>query len=328
MKIMCKKLKLLTDEKKYLFVALIFCVTTISAQKQNLSYLNYIEKYHETAEIQQREYGIPASITLAQGLLESGAGMSQLAVEANNHFGIKCHNWQGEGIYIDDDLQNECFRKYKSVTDSYEDHSAFLVNGKRYASLFSLNPTDYQNWAYGLKNAGYATDPAYAYKLISIIEDYQLHKYDTKKAAQPERNPKTHEIIYKKPKSIDYQEFSMGAINPYGEHEILTNNGVKFVVALKGDTYGSIADELSISEKKLLQYNEVDDKTPLTAGQRIYINAKKKKAAKGIDTYTIRRGDSMYSISQEFAVKIQALYDMNKMPYSEGAIEGKVLKMR
>ncbi|MCL1868063.1 MAG: glucosaminidase domain-containing protein [Paludibacter sp.] len=314
--------------KKIFILIFIICATTISAQKQNRAYFDYIEKYHNLAEVQQHEYGIPASITLAQGLLESGAGQSRLAVEANNHFGIKCHGWQGEGIYADDDLKNECFRKYKSAGDSYEDHSAFLVNGKRYASLFTLNPTDYEQWAHGLKRAGYATDPTYAYKLISIIEDYQLHKYDTKKAAQPQRDSKTNEIIYQKPKTVDYQEFSMGVINPYGEHEILQNNGVKFVIAVKGDTYGSIADELRISENKLRLYNEVEQNTPIAAGQRVYIKAKKKKAAKGIDTYTIRRGDSMYSIAQEFGVKIQSLYDMNKMPYSEGAKEGKVLKMR
>jgi len=315
-------------KKPFLLITIICCTSITFAQKQNLSYLDYIAKYHQIAEIQQHEYGIPASITLAQGLLESGAGQSRLAIEANNHFGIKCHGWTGEGIYADDDLKNECFRKYKSADDSYEDHSAFLVNGKRYASLFTLNPTDYESWAHGLKKAGYATDPTYAFKLISIIEDYELHKFDIKKDAQPQRDPKTNEIIYKKPKNVDFQEFSMGVINPYGEHEILKNNGVKFVFAIKGDSYGSIADELRISENKLRQYNEVDEKTPLVAGQRVYIKPKNKKAAKGIDTYTVRRGDSMYSISQEFGVKVQSLYDMNKMPYNEGATEGKVLKMR
>lgn len=315
-------------KKIFIFITIICCSAIVYAQKQNRAYINYIEKFHEFAETQQREYGIPASITLAQGLLESGAGHSILAVEANNHFGIKCHNWQGEGIYADDDLKNECFRKYKSAIDSYEDHSAFLINGKRYASLFTLNTTDYQNWAHGLKKAGYATDPAYAYKLISIIENYELYKYDTEKDAQPLRDPKTREVIYNKPKTVDYQEFSMGVINPYGEHKILQNNGVKFIIAVKGDTYNSIADELRISENKLRKYNEIEENMPLIAGQRVYIKAKKKKASKGIDTYMIRRGDSMYSISQEFGVKIQSLYDMNKMPYSEGAKEGKVLKMR
>jgi hypothetical protein len=315
--------------QRILFLTAIISFSVVAtAQKQNRAYLNYIEKFHAVAETQQREHGIPASITLAQGLLESGAGLSRLAVEANNHFGIKCHGWQGEGIYKDDDLKNECFRKYKSAQDSYEDHSAFLINGKRYVSLFALNPTNYEKWAHGLKSAGYATDPAYAFKLISIIEDYELHKFDMKKSAQPRIDPKTREVIYEKPKVVDYKEFSMGVINPYGEHEILTNNGVKFVVAVKGDTYGSIADELQISETKLRQYNEVESNTPLATGQHVYLKAKKSKAAKGIDTYTVRRGDSMYSIAQEFGVKLQSLYDMNKMPYSEGAKEGKVLKMR
>ncbi|MDR1654115.1 MAG: glucosaminidase domain-containing protein [Prevotellaceae bacterium] len=315
--------------RKIVFLTIIFSFSVATvAQKQNSIYLNYIEKFHGIAEVQQREHGIPASITLAQGLLESGAGLSRLAVEAHNHFGIKCHGWQGAGVYKDDDLKNECFRKYKTATDSYKDHSAFLVNGKRYASLFTLNPTDYEQWAHGLKKAGYATDPTYAYKLISIIEDYELHRFDRKKSAQPRIDPKTRKAIYEKSEPVDYQEFSMGVINPYSEHEILTSNGVKFVVATKGDTYGSIADELRISEKKLRQYNEVESNTALAAGQRVYIKSKKNKATKGIDTYTVRRGDSMYSIAQEFGVKIKSLYDMNKMQYSEGAKEGRVLKIR
>ena len=141
-----------------------------AGQSLSADYLAYIEQYRETAVRQQQEYGIPASITLAQGLLESGAGQSRLATEGNNHFGIKCHNtWKGDGIYMDDDEKGECFRKYGNAAESFEDHARFLKR-KRYEPLFSLDVTDYKGWANGLKKCGYATDPRYASKLISIIE--------------------------------------------------------------------------------------------------------------------------------------------------------------
>ncbi|HET7733635.1 MAG TPA: glucosaminidase domain-containing protein, partial [Paludibacter sp.] len=149
-----------------------------SSQSRNQTYVSYINQYSQLAVKQQKEYGIPASITLAQGLLESGAGISSFAKESNNHFGIKCNDWMGEKIYHDDDSKGECFRKYNQVLESYEDHSLFLKNKPRYAFLFELKSTDYEGWAFGLKKAGYATDPAYAYKLITIIENYDLHQYD------------------------------------------------------------------------------------------------------------------------------------------------------
>jgi LysM repeat protein len=314
--------------KKTIFLSFLLILSiNISAQGQNQAYLNYIEKYHEIAELQQREHGIPASITLAQGLLESGAGQSRLTQEANNHFGIKCHNWTGEGYHQDDDAPNECFRKYKSAQDSYEDHSAFLINGKRYASLFELNPTDYEKWAHGLKSAGYATDPSYAYKLISIVETYDLHKYDLNKDAQPKVDAKTKKEIYEKPRVVDYEEFSMGVISPTGRHVILKNNGIRYIVAARGDTYGSIGDEYHISEKKLRRYNEAEDMT-LEVGQRVYLGQKKKVAAKGLTVYTVRVGDSMYSISQTYGIRVQALYDLNKMSYTTSAKVGQILNLR
>ena len=154
-----------------IFFILSICVASFG-QSLDANYLAYIEKYHTIAIRQQKLHGIPASIILAQGLLESGAGRGRLAVEANNHFGIKCHDWTGDRIYHDDDERNECFRKYRHASESYEDHSLFLVNRSRYRNLFQLNPTDYVAWAHGLKAAGYATDPAYAQKLISLIERY------------------------------------------------------------------------------------------------------------------------------------------------------------
>ena len=138
----------------------------------------YISKYSDLAIFEMDNYNIPASITLAQAILESGNGESKLAIEAKNHFGIKCHNWDGEKIYADDDLKNECFRKYSTVSQSFRDHSLFLVENKRYSSLFMLSKNDYEGWAKGLKKAGYATNPRYDKLLINLIEKYNLHTLD------------------------------------------------------------------------------------------------------------------------------------------------------
>ena len=168
----------MTSRIKHLFVFIFLITGLVSiAQNRNQAYLSYIDQYYKLAIKQQKEHNIPASIVLAQGLLESGAGLSDFAKQSNNHFGIKCNNdWTGATIYHDDDSKGECFRKYDKVLDSYEDHALFLKNRQRYAFLFYLSSSDYEGWAHGLKKAGYATDPTYAFKLISIIEDYNLHR--------------------------------------------------------------------------------------------------------------------------------------------------------
>jgi LysM repeat protein len=292
----------------------------LQAQSKSQAYINYINNYYPLAIIQQEEHGIPASITLAQGLLESGAGQSELANKSNNHFGIKCHDWTGEKTYHDDDERGECFRKYEKVLDSYEDHSLFLKNRSRYAFLFELSPTDYQSWAHGLKKAGYATDPSYAYKLISIIENYELHQFDLKK---------TKTVSKKQSDGNKQSEVSpIGSVDAFRTHEVYRNNGVKFVVSVVGDTYSSLAEELNISEKRLRRYNEINEFTQLTPGTQVYIQYKKRKAARGNNNYVVKTGDSMYSISQNYAIKIEKLYQLNQMPYSQGAKLGQVLKLR
>jgi flagellum-specific peptidoglycan hydrolase FlgJ len=152
--------------------------------------LEYIDYYKTISINEMRLYGIPASITLAQGILESGSGKARLARLANNHFGIKCHDWTGPRVYHDDDKAQECFRKYKDPSESFRDHSEFLANRKRYAALFELKKDDYKGWAKGLRKAGYATDPKYPKKLISLIERYELYKYDTKlKKSRSKKEP-------------------------------------------------------------------------------------------------------------------------------------------
>ena len=161
------------------FITLLFCSVFFSSYSQQNKTQLYIDKYKDLAIDEMNNYGIPASITLSQGILESGNGESMLAIEANNHFGIKCHKqWDGEKIYADDDEEGECFRKYPTVFDSYRDHSLFLSERERYAGLFDLSPKDYKRWAKGLKKAGYATNPDYAKKLIKIIKRHNLNQYD------------------------------------------------------------------------------------------------------------------------------------------------------
>lgn len=303
---------------KYLFLSILSFVFSFSlvAQNRNQAYNDYIIKYAQFAVIQQTEYGIPASITLAQGLLESGAGMSELALKSNNHFGIKCHDWTGETVYHDDDSKGECFRKYDNALQSYEDHSLFLKNRKRYDFLFGLSSTDYESWAHGLRKAGYATDPTYAYKLISIIENYNLHQYDANQLAKNTTKPNNS------------NSSPIGVVNSYTEHQVFKSNRTKFVVSAPGDTWGTLSDEFSISEKRLRSYNDLNSSVVLQPGVQVYLQAKKSKAARGNEVHVVKSGETMYSISQSYGIKLEKLYLLNKMPFNMGPGVGQVLKLR
>lgn len=307
--------------KIFLFI-LITVLTISSLQSQNRynAYTQYIEKYSPLAMSQKSKHGVPASIILAQGLLESGAGFGTLAVTANNHFGIKCSNWTGERVYKDDDAKNECFRKYNKVEDSYEDHSLFLKNRPRYASLFKLSSSDYKGWAHGLKSAGYATDPNYAYKLIQLIENYDLQQYDKGKVNDYADTKVKEESVFgnRRSKSV-LEEFP---------HELFKNNGVKCVFSQPGDTYASIGAEYNLSEEKVLTYNDLPSPTPLQPNTVVYLQKKKKQAAKEFPQHVVQSGESLYRISQKYAIRLQNLYDMNNLPYTQGASVGMILKLR
>ena len=203
----------------------------------NQRFQDYFDTYKDVAIDQMHQYKIPASITLAQGALESGAGRSELALKANNHFGIKCNGWTGRTAYHDDDERNECFRAYNSVWESFKDHSVFLTSSQRYSRLFQLKITDYKGWAKGLKACGYATSPVYATKLIDIIEVYKLYQYDTAKESGKSR----------------HQPVENG-----DSRHIYTFNKNYYVYARRGDTFRSIAAEMDISYRKLARYNERD----------------------------------------------------------------------
>lgn len=265
----------------------------VLAQKKNARYVEYINKYSDLAVEQMKLHKIPASITLAQGLLESGAGRSELARKSNNHFGIKCgSSWRGRSVRHDDDARNECFRAYRNPRDSYEDHSEFLKRGARYAFLFKLEITDYKGWAKGLKKAGYATDPSYANRLITIIEDYDLYKYDRKG-------------IYSKRK-LSKEPWLM---NP---HQVYIANGLIYVIARSGDTFQNLGKEFDIRWKRLVDYNDLQRDYTLMPGDIIYLKSKNKKALKQYTVHIVKDGESMHSISQKYGIRLKNLYKMNR----------------
>lgn len=260
-------------------------------------YEAYIEKYADMAIEQMNLYGIPASITLAQGILETGGGKSELAREGNNHFGIKCHReWDGASMLRDDDKPNECFRVYRSASDSFHDHSMFLRK-KRYASLFDLDPTDYKGWARGLKKCGYATDPNYAARLISIIELYSLNNFDNGFMRQQSQNAvETSDFIHKMLQR---------------KHVVRRNRGRHYVIAQPGDTYSKIALELNIKPSKLLAYNDVDKDCEINPWEEVYLEEKLEEAPDNVRSATIGEGESFHTIAQRYAIKESILRDLN-----------------
>ena len=284
-----------TMKKLKLFLILIISSLTLQAQTRNKQYEAYIKKYRELAVEEMKKYHIPASITLAQGLLESGAGQSALARKSNNHFGIKCgSDWYGKTVSHDDDARGECFRAYKHPKDSYEDHSKFLAGRPRYASLFNLNITDYKGWARGLKKAGYATNPRYADQLIGIIELYELYKYDDK----------------------NYLKWLKKNPNP---HQTYIANGLLYIVVRAGDSWKSISQEFDISQKKLRKYNDLYKGYALQVGDILYLEKKNKKADKEHIVHVLRAGESMYSVSQKYGIRLKNLYKLNKMDEDDPA---------
>ena len=257
-------------------------------------YETYIETYAPVAVAQQEEYGIPASITLAQGILESGAGQSTLATEGNNHFGIKCHNeWDGKTMLRSDDAPDECFRVYDSPEESYRDHSLFLKRS-RYAPLFELEVTDYGNWAKGLKKCGYATDPNYATRLITIIERYNLYKYDTEAGRIIDENVAfIHETLAR-------------------THPLRKSRGLRYVVATPGDTYESIAAEFGMKPGKLKELNDAEKRNEIKAWEEVYLEPKLDYPPEGLTKVTIGEGESMHSIAQRYGMKLDVIKSLNK----------------
>ncbi|MEA1876670.1 MAG: glucosaminidase domain-containing protein [Bacteroidota bacterium] len=262
---------------------------------------DYIKKYADLAVEEMKKSGIPASITMAQALLESNNGISDLAFTARNHFGIKCHKtWTGRRFYYDDDNRHDCFRVYKKVKDSYRDHSLFLMTRPRYASLFELDPKDYKAWARGLKAAGYATNPKYADMLITIVEDNNLDRLDS--WIPLSRTRKADLVSTPKPTTLP---------ESIPELPIYTRNRIKFVVADSDDTVEKLTAELNKFRWEIRKYNEIPRRGEIQTGQIVYLQPKRNKAARGFDIHWVQEGDSWYSIAQHYGIKLKRLYKRN-----------------
>lgn len=294
----------------FTLILLIAALGSASAQlKKNKAYTDYFNQWAEVAMQQMIQYRIPASITLAQGVLESGAGKSELALRANNHFGIKCNGWTGRRSYHDDDERGECFRAYDNAYQSYVDHSVFLSTSQRYRRLFDLKRTDYKGWAKGLKACGYATSPTYATKLIEIIETYQLHQYDTGKE-------------FTKREDVLMQQGDV--------RHIYTFNKNYYIRARRGDTFRRIADDMDISYRKLARYNERNKNDMLAEGEIIWLQKKAKKAPKAFKNkpHRVEPGESMYTISQRYGIRVKYLYKMNDLGPDYVIRPGDLLRVR
>ena len=288
---------------------LLTCLVADAGQPQATSdyRTDYILKYKDAAIAQMQQSGIPASITLAQACLESGFGTSTLATSGNNHFGIKCHDYTGRKMYVDDDVKDDCFRVYDKVEDSFQDHSDFLRYRSRYSFLFDLDPTDYKGWAYGLKAAGYATDPQYATRLIDLIERYNLQQYDS--AVNPEELPVTP-VVAKMPEQVELKA-SSPLYRISLQREILTRNKVMYVVANGYETFSSIAREFNLFNREILRFNDEKRDRMLQDGEIVYVEAKKKQAGNYLDKHVVEEGETMHEISQQYAVRLKNLYKYN-----------------
>lgn len=315
---MCHQNKI--EMKRFFLLILLGVIVANSFGQSKISRQEYISKYADIAIRQMKQYGVPASIILAQGMLESDNGNSSLATKANNHFGIKCHkDWTGPTMYHDDDRKDECFRKYKNSEGSYMDHSLFLRGGRRYATLFDLEPTDYKGWAHGLKKAGYATNPKYAEMLIKIIEDNELHKFDKGVTIAVESPRKgTGQLV-------DVDGFT---IDIYKTRSVYIRNRIKYIIVKEGDTFESLTKELSLMPWQLHKYNDLTKDSTLRVGQEIYIQPKRWRAERNHSVHTVDTGETMYTISQMYGVKLKSLYRKNRMKVGEEPEVGQTINLR
>ena len=327
--------------KNWLFsVILCLMFVGIDAQtKTNYTADDYIRMYHEAAVSNMVKHKVPASITLAQGLFESGFGNSPLATNANNHFGIKCHDWKGETYHHDDDAPQECFRKYPSVEDSYADHATFLKTRSRYAKCFLLDVCDYKGWAKELKAAGYATLPTYPEKIIGLIERFKLYEYDQEalammgikpsermadmqpeavatKQAEPTKQPEkkeSKEIKTLEKQTVErvvIQESTAEKVKPTIQREVLENNGIPYVTSRKGDTQASLAEEMDMAEWQIRRYNDLMVSSEIVEGMRIYL-APKKDSNPEIDAHVVTEGENLNKIAQLHGIRKVALMEIN-----------------
>lgn len=318
---------------KQLILGLLILFAGLSSKGQADSYwvrkMQYIKDYKELAIDEMKRYKVPASITLAQGIIETDAGKSLLARVANNHFGIKCHKeWTGKTFHQDDDAKNECFRSYGSVEESYRDHSLFLTTRQRYQNLFTLSITDYKAWAYGLKAAGYATNPAYPEKLIKIIEEHQLMRFDD--PMYIETNSNQNAIVSTTADTIMayLEQPEETHLLEYGpdERPVYETNGKKYIIYSKYDTPARIAQLYDLFSWQLNEFNDLPEDAQILPGEIVYLQRKARKGEQ--DFYTVKPGETMRSISQKLGIRINKLYYRNRLKDGENPKEGTTLWLR
>ena len=312
---------------KRLLLVLMTVLLSIGAAKNPK--LDYIDKYSDIAIKEMKRTGVPASITLAQGILESNAGQSVLATKGNNHFGIKCHNdWKGKTMKMDDNAPKECFRVYPNAEASFRDHSDFLRSRDRYKSLFELKQTDYKGWARGLKKAGYATDPGYADKLITLIEDYELYRFDkgVKVSVKPPLEIEEPKVVQLEPSpGMKYQE----SVTFSTARKVYSQNGVPFVYSEAGETYASIAASNGLFLKELLKFNDHEQELALEPGTMVYLARKKAQGPVGVNKYVVEKdGETLRDIAQRFGIRYAALQKLNIVLYGKTLEEGDTVILR
>ncbi len=312
-----------------LYKKLIFCWLMIPGSllaQQNIALEDYIARYKHIAIAEMRESGIPASIKLAQAILESGFGNSELAVNANNHFGIKCHGWPGASYFYTDDEPDECFRKYANPMYSFFDHTKFLTTRPRYAFLFDYDPDDYKSWARGLRRAGYATNPQYANLLIRLIEQHSLYRFDRKAL---DRNymlaDDYSEVRRKDPAEAGDLRDRMVQRDEL-QRKVRTYNRIKYVVARPGDTPQTLAREFDTRPGRIIRYNDWNDEFQPPPGHRIYLQPKRRKGP--IRHHVVQEGETMADISHEYGIRKENLYRRNAMSREEEPEPGEKLRLR
>lgn len=304
----------------------------------------YIDRYKAIAVADMERYGIPASITMAQGILESDSGNSLLAIKSNNHFGIKCKtNWTGRKVYHDDDAKGECFRAYPTVEASYRDHAEFLDSQPRYDSLFAYASDDYKSWARGLKAAGYATAPDYAQRLIRIIEENQLYLLDRPDGERLyasryglERNDdewfadqtSVDNAAHSRAEAIDPDNFRV-TINAHAGYNVYVTNGVHYVVAKENDSFENIGQKFRISPRNLRRFNDLKGNTaqPLQ-GEVVYIERKKKRWEGNAQQHICRQGETAYSVGQSYAIRTRSIERLNRLKSGQVLTAGQHIRIQ
>ncbi len=307
------------------FLVFLICFIGISSIAQKPDYTAsvqaYIQRFKDIAIQEMMIYRIPASITIAQGIIESRAGQSQMAVEANNHFGIKCHKeWFGNTFYQDDDHVNECFRKYDSPQESFRDHSYFLTQRERYKSLFKLDVLDYKGWARGLQSAGYATNPAYAELLIKTIERFGLYQYDNGSFGTPLTN-NTNDL----PNAAWLANLEVFGEGP-NNRMVYLNNGLQLTVTRQGDNIKVLSSDFGVSSRRLKKFNDLPSYVSIAAGQIIYLEPKRRKGTS--TAHIVKPGETLHQISQWYGIKLKVLIRRNQLKSGLEPQPGKVLRLR